>query len=412
MMPEAEPACISRTTLLALTSISRRIVAPVLFAALAFAPLMAVAEPRIVPLPAAERSDAARAVIEQFSGLGMHNAVATYASYPELATAMLPYTEFLLTRSTLPARHRELLWLRSAWLARSDYMWAQRAPAARREGLSDTDLVRIALGPDAPGWEPFEAMLLRAADELRVDSFISDGTWAALVERYDDDQLTDLLYGVGEIAMHADYANTLGIEIEPELTDRLPPGIAYAPVARQTNARLVGLTARLEPLPAREGLLNANVFRTFARNPQVDELRNAQGAHIRGANSLTPRNRQLVIMRVAVLTRSEYEWAAHSRGGRQAGMDDADVSRVIAGPGAAGGTVQETLLLSAVDDLYRDNAINDATWDALAKEFSEQQLLDVMFTVGAYRSAAYAINSAGVQLDANMDEFRFPLELR
>ena len=49
---------------------------------------------------------------------------------------MLPYTEFLLTKSTLPPRHRELLWLRTAWLARSDYLWAQRAPAARRAGVT------------------------------------------------------------------------------------------------------------------------------------------------------------------------------------------------------------------------------------------------------------------------------------
>ena len=31
-----------------------------------------------------------------------------------------------------------------------------------------------------------------------------------------------------------------------------------------------------------------------------------------------------------------------------------------------------------------------------------QQLLDVLFTVGSYRSVSYALNSAGVQLDSNM----------
>jgi hypothetical protein len=35
-----------------------------------------------------------------------------------------------------------------------------------------------------------------------------------------------------------------------------------------------------------------------------------------------------------------------------------------------------------------------------------------LITVGGYRSATYAINSAGVQLDANMAEFRFPSEMR
>jgi hypothetical protein len=40
------------------------------------------------------------------------------------------------------------------------------------------------------------------------------------------------------------------------------------------------------------------------------------------------------------------------------------------------------------------------------------QLLDTLITVGGYRSATFAINSAGVQLDGNMADFRFPRELR
>lgn len=385
----------------------------VLLAVAALTPLIVGAAPRLSPLAAGDLDEAQRALTTRFAALGMRNAVATYARYPALGMAMLPYTEFLLMKSTLPPRHRELLWLRTAWLARSDYVWAQRAPAARRAGVTDVELARIALGPDAPGWEPFEAALLRAADELHVDAFVSDATWAALAARYDANQLTDLVYGVGEIAMHATFASTLRIEIEPELADRLPSGVAYAPAARQTNARLVGKAARIEPLPPTgSGFGNANVFRTFARNRPADELRNTVGRHIRDETSLTPRNREQLIMRVGVLCRSEYEWAAHSRIGRQAGLNDADVARVIAGPSAPGGNALETALLRAADELYRDDAIGDATWSALAKELSQQQLLDALFTFGGFRSATYAINSAGVQLDANMSEFRFPPELR
>jgi 4-carboxymuconolactone decarboxylase len=292
-------------------------------------------------------------------------------------------------------------------------MWAQRAPAARRAGVSEAELARVALGPDAPGWDAFDAALLRAADELRVDAFVSDATWAALAARYDANQLTDLVYGVGEIAMHSTFASTLRIEVEPELTDRLPSAVAYAPGARQTNARLVGKAPRIEPLPPTgSGFGNANVFHTFARNPPADELRNAVGKHVRDETSLAPRNREQLIMRVGVLCRSEYEWAAHSRIGRQVGLNDGDVARVIAGPSAPGGSALETVLLRAADELYRDDAVGDASWGALAKELGERQLLDVLLTFGAFRSATYAINSAGVQLDANMSEFRFPPELR
>jgi len=115
---------------------------------------------------------------------------------------------------------------------------------------------------------------------------------------------------------------------------------------------------------------------------------------------------------VGVLCRSEYEWAAHSRIGRQVGMNDGDVAQVIAGPSSGGRNALETALLRAADELDRDDVVSDATWDVLGKELSERQLLDALFTFGAFRSATYAINSAGVQLDANMSEFRFPPELR
>jgi len=369
------------------------------------------AAPRVSPLPEAERSTEQRELATRFASLGMASAVGVYLRYPALAAAILPYTEYLLTASRLPPREREILWLRTAWLAHSNYLWAHRVPAARRAGLTPREIESIAAGPDDPSFGPFEAALLRAADELHVDAFISDATWATLAERYDANQLTDLLYGVGEITMHADVANTLRIELEPGMEDRLPSAVPYTVSARWTRQRLVGAQPRIAPLPAAPGTPGANVFRTFARNPPADALRNAVGRHIRDETSLMPRQRQLLIMRVGVVNRSEYEWAAHSRIGRQVGMKDADVARVIAGPTSPGDAL-ETRLLRAVDELTRDDAVADDTWNALETALTLPQLLDTLITVGGYRSATFAINSAGVQLDANMAEFRFPPELR
>jgi len=369
------------------------------------------AAPRVPPVPEAERSAEQRELAARFESLGMANAVGTYLRYPALAAAVLPYTEYLLTASALPPRDREILWLRTAWLAHSSYLWAHRVPVAQRVGLSAGEIARIAAGPEDGDWGPFDTALLRAADELHVDAFISDATWDVLAERYNPNQLTDLVYGVGEIAMHADVVNTLRIEIEPGIADRPPSLTPYYVAARKTNRRLVDGDARIAPLPAAPGAPAANVFRTFARNPPADALRNAVGRHIRDDTSLTPRHRELLIMRVGVVCRSEYEWAAHSRIGRQVGMNDADVARIIAGPESPGDAF-EADLLREVDELNRNNAVTDGTWAALEGKLTLPQLLDTLITVGGFRSATYAINSAGVQLDANMAQFRFPRELR
>jgi hypothetical protein len=56
--------------------------------------------------------------------------------------------------------------------------------------------------------------------------------------------------------------------------------------------------------------------------------------------------------------------------------------------------------------------VSAETWAALRAALDAKQLLDVLIAVGGYRAVSMAINSAGVQLDANMADFRFPPSLR
>jgi 4-carboxymuconolactone decarboxylase len=384
------------------------------------------AGPRVAPVPENQRTDEQRSIAAKFASSGMPNAVATYLNHPALADHVLPYEHYASNDSTLPPRHRALVGLRTAWLTRSHYLWAHRAAESRRVGFTNEELRRVAQGPDAMGWDKFEALVLRAADELHLDSFVSDATWNGLRARYDTNQLVDLVDGVGVFTMHAGALNSLGVEIEPDVPDRLPSGIPYTVAARRTNLRLVDKEARIPPLepgdwtpeqrkrfdPNETGQRAANVFVTFVRNPPADRMRGPINQHILNATTLSVRQRETLLMRIGVLCRSEYEWAAHSRLGRRAGMTDADVARIIAGPGSGGGDALETALLRATDELYRDDRVSDDTWAALANSLDTKQLLDVLIAIGGYRSTSMAINSAGVQLDPNMADFRFPPSLR
>jgi 4-carboxymuconolactone decarboxylase len=384
------------------------------------------AGPRLAPVPENQRTDEQRSIAAKFASSGIPNAVATYLNHPALADHVLPYEHYASSSSTLPPRHRALVGLRTAWLTRSDYFWAHRAAESRRAGFTNDELRRVAQGPDAKGWDAFEALVLRAADELHVDSFVSDETWKALGARYDTNQLVDLVDAVGVFTLHAGAVNSLGVETEPDVPDRLPSGIPYVVAARRTNLRLVDKAARIPPLEPKDwtpeqrkrfdpngtGQRASNVFVTFVRNPPADRLRGPINQHILNATTLSVRQRETLLMRIGVLCRSEYEWAAHSRLGRRAGMTDADVARIVAGPDSGGGDPLETALLRATDELYRDDRVSNDTWAALAQGLDTKQLLDVLIAVGGYRSTSMAINSAGVQLDPNLAEFRFPPSLR
>ena len=59
-------------------------------------------------------------------------------------------------------------------------------------------------------------------------------------------------------------------------------------------------------------------------------------------------------------------------------------------------------MLTATDELRADAFVTDPTWQALAGLYSEQQLMDLVFTVGQYQLVSMALNTFGVQLDPDL----------
>jgi len=84
----------------------------------------------------------------------------------------------------------------------------------RRAGLSDADIERTQLGPDAPGWDPMDADLVRAVDELLADARIQDATWKRLAAHFNATELMDIVFAVGCYEVLAMAFNTFGAQME------------------------------------------------------------------------------------------------------------------------------------------------------------------------------------------------------
>ncbi|NGY03986.1 carboxymuconolactone decarboxylase family protein [Solimonas terrae] len=125
------------------------------------------------------------------------NVLGTLAHYPALAKAFCTFNAHVAGASTLTVRDREIVILRLSWLRRSEYEYGQHLILGRRAGLDDDELRRLEQGPDAAGWSPEDADLVRAVDELHALSRITRETWARLAQRYDQSQMLDLLFLVG-----------------------------------------------------------------------------------------------------------------------------------------------------------------------------------------------------------------------
>ena len=175
-------------------------------------------QPRISPLPPEERSSSAQELLDGVKIAGADaNIFTTLIRHEGLSRRWLPFGGKLIA-GKIPPRDRELLILRTGWNCRAEYEWAQHVVLGRAVGLRDEEIERVVAGPDAPGWEPFDAALLVAADELHSQWGIADDTWARLAERYDEKQLIEVPMLVGHYHMVAMTLNTLGVQLDAGLT--------------------------------------------------------------------------------------------------------------------------------------------------------------------------------------------------
>jgi alkylhydroperoxidase family enzyme len=171
--------------------------------------------PRLKPLNEGEVTEEQRELLQSVAtsdGWAI-NIFATLVRHPGLFRRWLPFGGKLLA-GKLPARDRELLILRTGWLCRSEYEWGQHVVIARGVGVTDEEIARLKVGAD--GWsDPFDATLVRAANELHDKGCITDETWNELAARYNEPQLIEVPMLVGHYHMVAFTLNSLGVQREP-----------------------------------------------------------------------------------------------------------------------------------------------------------------------------------------------------
>jgi AhpD family alkylhydroperoxidase len=133
-----------------------------------------------------------------------------------------------------------------------------------------------------------------------------------------------------------------------------------------------------------------HVFTTLARHRKVFRPWLRFAGRLMPGGTLPRAESELIILRVARVTGSEYEWQQHVRLGRTAGLTDAE---------APGWSPRQALLLRAVDELHDHGRIGDELWAALAREYDEVGLIEICLLTGHYIMLAGALNSLGVQLE-------------
>lgn len=111
------------------------------------------------------------------------------------------------------------------------------------------------------------------------------------------------------------------------------------------------------------------------------------------------REAELVILRVAHLRDSVYEFQHHAKLGRRAGVSAADLTRVVDGPEAAGWSDRERALLRAVDMLHAERDLDDDAWAALREHLDDRECIELCMLAGHYEMLATVLTALRIEPD-------------
>jgi alkylhydroperoxidase family enzyme len=181
-----------------------------------------------------------------------------------------------------------------------------------------------------------------------------------------------------------------GPRIEPYSPSEMPD------MALEMHGRVSDVANREDRIRTKEDI--PEFFGTLMRHPVLFEKQTEFGLELLARGAIPPRERELAILRIAWHCGAPYEFGEHVYFAHRLGITSEEIDAVKAGPEAANWTEHERLVLTAVDELFGNAVISDATWAGLGKSYNEQQLIELPIVIGQYHSMAYLLNSLRARL--------------
>jgi alkylhydroperoxidase family enzyme len=143
-----------------------------------------------------------------------------------------------------------------------------------------------------------------------------------------------------------------------------------------------------------------NLFLTLGRHRRLFRGWLRFAGRLMPGGRLSRRESELVILRVAHLSGSTYEFQHHTRLGRRAGLSDEDVRRTTLPLAEGRWPERETAILAAVDQLHTERDLDDDVWGALRAHLDDRDRIELLMLVGHYQMLATFLTTLRVPLDS------------
>ena len=142
-----------------------------------------------------------------------------------------------------------------------------------------------------------------------------------------------------------------------------------------------------------------NLYKVAAHSPKVFLNLTRLGNSVIGRTDLPTRLREIVTLRVATLTDSEYEWAQHAPVALQVGVNQKQLDAIPDWKNSFEFNNEERAVLQYTDEVAQNVIVTDQTFNMLKSFFNEQVIVELTITIGYYGMLARLLVPLQVEVD-------------
>ncbi|HXQ52613.1 MAG TPA: carboxymuconolactone decarboxylase family protein [Stellaceae bacterium] len=133
-------------------------------------------------------------------------------------------------------------------------------------------------------------------------------------------------------------------------------------------------------------------FQAFLRSPELGDIVQQFGAHIRFKGVLPDPLKELAILVTARHWTAQYEWQAHRRMGEQAGLSPAIPDAIAEGRRPEKLSADEAAIYDFAGELVRTGEVSDKNFAAITDRWGERGAVELILTVGYYTTVSMILN--------------------
>ncbi len=142
-----------------------------------------------------------------------------------------------------------------------------------------------------------------------------------------------------------------------------------------------------------------NLLKALAHSPKICRDWNRMGITLLLKGDLSPKLRELAILRVGALSRATYEWTKHVPMALAAGAVQAQVNTLMDWENSKEFNDQERAVLRYTDEVSQDIRASDDTFSKIREFLTQQEIIELTVTIGYYGMVCRTLESLQIELE-------------